>query len=126
MISIVLADDKAAIRSALALALERKMHVNHLTEAVNMAELLFKVRADRPTLVLLDWELPGLMAAGGVAALRRLQPRLKVIALSARAEARQAALDAEVDAFVSKTDPPEKLLQAVRAACLIDEAGPAR
>jgi DNA-binding NarL/FixJ family response regulator len=120
VISILLADDKAAIRSALALALERKMHVKRLTEAVNMAELLFKVQADCPTVVLLDWELPGLMAAGGVAALRRLQPRLKVIALSARAEARQAALDAEVDAFVSKTDPPEKLLQAVRAACLID------
>ena len=32
-----------------------------------------------------------------------------MIALSGRPEARQAALDAGVDAFVSKGDPPERL-----------------
>ncbi len=36
-----------------------------------------------------------------------------VVALSGRPEARQAALDAGVDAFVSKGDPPELLLKAM-------------
>jgi DNA-binding NarL/FixJ family response regulator len=42
-------------------------------------------------------------------------PALQVVALSGRPEARQAALDAGVHAFVSKGDPPEVLLEAVRS-----------
>jgi DNA-binding NarL/FixJ family response regulator len=38
-----------------------------------------------------------------------------VIALSGRSEARLAALSAGADAFVSKGDPPERLLAAIRA-----------
>lgn len=120
MTCILLADDEAAIRSALALILERKMNIHSLSEAATMDELLFRVRADCPALVLLDWELPGLMAAGGVAALRQLQPGLKVAALSARPEARQEALDAKAEAFINKTDPPEKMLQVIRALYLTE------
>ncbi len=43
-------------------------------------------------------------------ALRERRPNLPVIALSGRLEARQMALDAGVDAFVSKGEPPEQLL----------------
>ena len=39
---------------------------------------------------------------------------LRVIALSGRPEARQAALEAGASAFVSKGDPPEFLLEAIR------------
>ena len=42
---------------------------------------------------------------------------LAIIALSGRLEARQAALDAGVDAFVSKGDPPERLLAAISTCC---------
>ena len=74
-------------------------------------------RAKTTHLVLLDWELPGLEADGLLPTLRELCPRLKVIALSGRPEARHAALDAGVDAFVSKGDPPERLLAAVNDCC---------
>jgi DNA-binding NarL/FixJ family response regulator len=39
-----------------------------------------------------------------------------VIVLSGRPEARQAVLDAGADAFVSKVEPPERLLAAIAAA----------
>ena len=35
------------------------------------------------------------------------------VALSGRPEERQVALDAGVDAFVSKADPPERLLATI-------------
>jgi DNA-binding NarL/FixJ family response regulator len=64
--------------------------------------------------VLLDWELPGLQAANSLLpALRALCPRLSVIALSGKPEARRAALAAGADGFVSKGDPPERLMAAV-------------
>jgi CheY-like chemotaxis protein len=40
-----------------------------------------------------------------------------VIALSGRPEARQAALEAGVDDFVSKVDPPNRLLAAIERCC---------
>jgi DNA-binding response OmpR family regulator len=69
----------------------------------------------RYDLVLLDWELPGLMV-GSPSVLREGRPALTVIALSGRPEARRAALAAGVDAFDSKANPPERLLEAINAA----------
>jgi CheY-like chemotaxis protein len=74
---------------------------------------LGQVEATQPDLVLPDWELPGLRTHAHLSTLRTLCPRLKVIGLSGRPEARQAALTARADAFVSKGDPPERLLAAV-------------
>ena len=134
---IFIADDWPKVRSALRLLLEQDPELSVVGEATEAEGLLAQVRAIRPDLVLIDWELPGMQAANlstSVAraefvpgkvegskhsghhllpALRALCPRLSVIALSGRPEARRAALAAGVDAFVSKGDPPDRLLEAV-------------
>ena len=69
--------------------------------------------AIQPDLVLLDWELPGPRAADLLPALRSRCRHVIVIALSGRPEARQEALAAGADAFVSKGEPPERLLAVV-------------
>ncbi|MCD4739462.1 MAG: response regulator transcription factor [Anaerolineae bacterium] len=114
---VLLADDQAKVRSALRLVLEQQPGVSILGEAVDITGLLDWVKAACPDLVLLDWELPGLETAGLLPTLRELCPCLAVIALSGRPEARQTALDAGVDAFVSKGDPPEQLLATVNNCC---------
>lgn len=112
---VFLADDQSKVRSALRLLLEQDPEMSVVGEAAEAGDLLIQVRAVRPDLVLLDWELPGLQTANPLLpALRTRCPRLSVIALSGRPEARQAALAAGADAFVSKGDPPERLLMAVR------------
>lgn len=116
-IRILLADDQAKVRSALRLVLEQQPGISILGEAVDATGLLDWVKATCPDLVLLDWELPGLETDSLLSALRTCCPHLKVIALSVRPEARQAALEAGVDAFVSKGDPPEQLLVAVNDCC---------
>ena len=115
---VLLADDQSKVRSALRLLLEQQPGIHILGEAVDTMGLLDWVKTACPDLVLLDWELPGLEANRLLPTLRELCPRLKVIALSGRPEARRAALDAGVDAFVSKGDPPERLLAAVNDCCL--------
>ena len=84
-------------------------------ETTEADRLLACIKETRPDLVLLDWELPGLVANGLMNALRSLFPRLKVVVLSGRPEARRDALAAGADAFVSKGDPPDRLLAALRA-----------
>ena len=112
---VLLADDQSKVRSALRLLLEQQPGLSVVSEAAEAEDLLAQVEATQPDLVLLDWELPGLRADDRLPALRTRCPRLKVIALSGRPEARQAALTAGADAFVSKGEPPERLLTTLRA-----------
>ena len=114
---VLLADDQSKVRSALRLLLEQEPELSVVGEAVEAEDLLAQVEATQPDLVLLDWELPGLLSDDWLSALRTLCPRLKVIALSGRPEARQAALTAGADTFISKGDPPERLLAAVNDCC---------
>ncbi len=113
MMRILLADDQPAVCSALELLLRQEWPGSTVSEAKDAAALLAAVQRANPDLVLLDWELPGL-AAPMLPALRRARPGLLVLALSGRPEARAAALAAGADAFVSKGDPPECLLDALR------------
>ncbi len=117
MLRILLADDRTKTRFALRLLLERQPGIQVVGEAADAEELLVRAMATFPDVVLLDWELPNLAIDGSsLSALRRVCPHLCVIALSGRPETRMAALAAGADAFVSKADPPERLLVAVRNA----------
>jgi len=118
---VLLADDQANVRSALRLLLAQEPDLDMVGEATETEELLVQVEATCPDLVLLDWELPGTQATARptdagqrlILALRACRPGLKIIALSVYPEARQAALAAGADSFVSKGDPPDQLLAAV-------------
>jgi DNA-binding NarL/FixJ family response regulator len=110
---VLLADDQTKVRSALRLLLEQEPEMSVVGEAADAEDLLAQAEATQPDLVLLDWELPSLRTDDWLPTLRTLCPHLKVIALSGRPEARQAALDAGAEAFVSKGDPPERLLAAM-------------
>jgi DNA-binding NarL/FixJ family response regulator len=110
---ILLADDESKVRSALRLLLGQDAGLSVAGEAAEAAELLDRLQATCPDLLLLDWELPGQHGGDLLLAVRRYCPTLSVIALSGRPEARPAALAAGADAFVSKGDPPERLLAAM-------------
>jgi len=110
---ILLADDESKVRSALRLLLGQDAGLSVVGEAAEAAELLSQLRATCPDLLLLDWELPGQQGGDLLLAVRRCCPTLSVIALSGRPEARREALAAGADAFVSKVDPPERLLAAM-------------
>jgi DNA-binding NarL/FixJ family response regulator len=122
---ILLADDQPQVRSALRLLLEQNNAIHVTGECSHLEELVETIRASHADLILLDWELPGLetgehknapqayrLEITSIDEIKSHQPDIKVIALSGRPEARQAAMDGRADAFVSKADPPETL-QAV-------------
>ena len=110
---VLLADDRPHVRSALQILLKYEPEVYVVGEANDASSLLAQIQVIDPDVTLLDWELPGLSAIGSLSALRAKFPHLLVIALSGRPEARQEALDAGADAFISKIEPPEQLLAAL-------------
>jgi DNA-binding NarL/FixJ family response regulator len=112
---ILLADKQAEVRSALRFLLGQELGMSVVGEVAEASALLTQAAAVQPDVVLLDWELPGLLATNLLSALHSGGRLTIVIALSGRPEARRAALDAGVDAFVSKGDPPERLLAILYA-----------
>ena len=112
---IVIADDQASVRSALKLLLEDQPGWQIVGEAHDVISLFSILRTVRPDVILLDWELPGLMHAGELAALRVQCPELQVLVLSGRPEAQREALVAGASAFVIKGDPPEGLILTLAA-----------
>lgn len=110
---LLLADDRSKVRSALRLLLEQEPELEIVGETADADSLLQAVETKKPDLVLLDWELPGLPAETLLRLIHCLHSPIQVIALSGRPEARRAAQLSGIDAFVSKGDPPERILSAL-------------
>ena len=113
---IILADDQPKVRLGLRLLMEQEQDMTVVAEAGDAGSLLAQVEESLPDLILLDWSLQDPAATEQVAALRQACPQVAVVVLSAQPEVETAALATGADAFVSKADPPEKLLAAIRAA----------
>jgi DNA-binding NarL/FixJ family response regulator len=112
-VQILVADDQAEVRSALRLLLEQEPGIEIAGEAGDSAAMLAFAIAAAPDLLLLDWELPGCSAEHSLSILRSHCPQTTVIALSGRLGAREAAMAAGVDEFISKAEPPERLLRTI-------------
>jgi len=116
-IHVLIADDQPPVRSALRLLLKYALGVSAVDEAENGSVTLRLAAVVRPNVVLPYGELPACDGmAPLVSGLHAAQPDLMVIALSGKPEARHAALEAGADAFVSKGEPPDRLLEALSVA----------
>ena len=115
---ILIADTQPKVRFALQVLLQRQPDLNVVGEAIDAQSLLEELEAECPDVVLLGWELPGMDMDCLVPSLRDRCPGVVIIALSGRLEAHRAADKLGVDAFVSKSNPPDRLLAAItRCGC---------
>jgi two-component system, NarL family, invasion response regulator UvrY len=114
-VKVLLVDDHAIVRSGLR-RLFAVLPGVQISEAATGREALTLVRAERPALIILDLNLPGL---GGLELLQRIlteHPEARLLVLSMHAEAIYAtrALRAGAVGYLSKNASPEELLDAVR------------
>lgn len=110
---ILLADGRTEVRHALKILLGQQTGLDVVDETGELGNLVVKTGEWGPDLLLLDWELSSLKVSDIIPVLRHLQPGIRIIALSVRPEASGPALSAGADAFVSKGENPEKLLEAI-------------
>lgn len=120
MIHVLIADDQPRVRSAIRLLLEQQPEEYSIEEVNDAHELLDHVKNYCPNLLFLDWELPGFTPDKLLTQLRTSCPNLIIIALSSEPQIRQIALDAGVNDFVSKNDPPEYLLATINHSKNLD------
>ena len=111
---VLLADDHREVLSALALLLDNESWLEVVGEVADVRSLLNAAVALKPDMVLLDWDLPGLPSREIVHELIARRRDITIIALSSRTDAERVAIQSGASAFVSKGDPPERLLDVLR------------
>jgi two-component system response regulator DesR len=121
---VVLADRDADVRGALRLLLIHELGMEVVAEAVDADDLWLAAQDAQPDLLLVEWEVLGPEADRALARLHALSPRPQVIAVSGHPEACRHAVTAGADAFVCKADPPEQVVQTLRAFQARGETAP--
>ena len=112
---VLLADAHSQVRWALRAVIREEPGWAVVGEVSNAENLLSKALALEPDLIVIEWELAGQPVDQLLSALHALSARPRVIVLSRWPEARKAALAAGADDFISKADPPDRLLTTLRA-----------
>jgi len=112
---VLIVDDHPIVRAGLRrlLAVEPAIEFG---EAADGREALDAFREQRPALVILDLNLPGLGGIEVIARLKTADPGARILVLSMHDDYIHVtrALQAGAAGYVSKNAPPEELLEAVR------------
>ncbi|MFI5269034.1 MAG: DNA-binding response regulator [Chloroflexota bacterium] len=118
MIRVLLAEDQAMTRGALAALLGLAGDVEVVAQAANGHEVLPLALASRPDVALLDIEMPGQDGITAAAQLRRELPSCKVLILTTfgRPGYLRRAMESGVVGFLVKDAPASELASAVRRA----------
>lgn len=111
---ILIADDQRKVRYALRVLLEKQPEVDVVGETNNTDDLWMMIQDSNPDILIVDWLLPDELNMRSLERYREKCPTLAIIAMSGRPEFEATALEAGVDAFISKIDPPDRLLAAIR------------
>jgi DNA-binding NarL/FixJ family response regulator len=114
-VRILLADDNPALRSALALLLETRLNVSIVGESTSMERLLAELPVIKPDIIILDLELPGMPKENRVAFLHKTYPAIKVVVIGSQPENVQQSPAMHADAYISNSEPPEQMVQALQA-----------
>jgi DNA-binding NarL/FixJ family response regulator len=102
----VLADGQPTVRDALRILVTQGLGMQVIDEAGTLQTLQRQVRAHRPDLVIVDWDLLA-QSTSVLTGLRACSPGLRIVVIGLHPQMRPAALAAGADGFVSKVDAPD-------------------
>ncbi len=116
MIRVLLADDQALVRGALAAMLGLEPDIEVVAQVSAADEVLPAARATHPDVALLDVQMPGRDGIDAAAELHRELPTCRIVVCTTfgRPGYLSRAMAAGAAGFVVKDAPPEQLVDAVR------------
>jgi DNA-binding NarL/FixJ family response regulator len=116
-ISVILADDHALVREALGNWLRESGDIHVVAEVGSADEAVAVAVREKPDVVLMDIDMPGLLAFDAVRTIRTRCPGTRVVVLSGFFHDRyiEEALGAEASGYITKGEPAEAVVRAVRA-----------
>ncbi|MBX3383313.1 MAG: response regulator transcription factor [Phycisphaeraceae bacterium] len=119
-IRIVLADDHTLVRQSLARLLNDTSNMTVVGEVATADEAIDTCIRTNPDIVVLDIDMPGIAAFDAARTIHARCPSAKILFLSAFTHDRyiEAALSCDAMGYLCKTEPPEKVVKAIRTVAL--------
>ncbi len=116
-IRIILADDHTLVRQSLARLLNETSNMSVVGDIGTADEAVDSAIRANPDVVVLDIDMPGIAAFDAARTIVARCPSAKIIFLSAFTHDRyiEAALNCGAMGYVCKTEPPEKVVKAIRS-----------
>ena len=116
MIRLLLADDQALVRGAMAALLDLEPDLSVVAEVGRGDEVLAAARTHQPDVALLDVEMPGMDGVAAARELHRELPGCRVLMVTTfgRAGYLRQAMAAGASGFIVKDTPARQLADAVR------------
>jgi two-component system response regulator NreC len=116
VIRAVVVDDHAVVRSGIKLLLEREDDIEVVGEAGNAREAVFRARALKPDVILLDVAMPGQSGIDVLPSLLKESPESKVVILSMQDDPSyvREAFAAGASGYVLKEAADEEVVGAIR------------
>jgi two-component system response regulator NreC len=116
VIRAVVVDDHAVVRSGIRLLLDREDDIEVVGEAGNSKDAVFRARAFKPDVILLDVVMPGESGIDVLPQLLRESPETKVLVLSMQDDPSyvREAFAAGASGYVLKEAADEEVVAAVR------------
>ena len=116
MIRVLLAEDQALVRGAIAALLRLETDLDVVAEVARGDEVVARALAARPDVALLDIEMPGLDGLSVAAQLRTALPTCRVIVVTTfgRPGYLRRAMEAGAAGFLLKDAPASQLADAIR------------
>jgi two-component system, NarL family, response regulator DesR len=115
-IRVLLAEDQAMIREALAALLSFEDDMEVVAQVGRGDEVAAAAQQTRPDVALLDIEMPGMDGLSAAAQLRRVSPATRIVILTTfgRPGYLRRAMESGVSGFIVKDSPADKLAQTIR------------
>jgi two-component system, NarL family, response regulator DesR len=116
VIRVLLAEDQAMIREALAALLSFEDDIEVVAQVGRGDEVTKAAKDTKPDVALLDIEMPGMDGLTAAAKLRRACPEIKVIILTTfgRPGYLRRAMESGASGFIVKDSPADKLARTIR------------
>jgi two-component system, NarL family, response regulator DesR len=115
-IRVLLAEDQAMIREALAALLSFEDDIEVVAQVGRGDEVTGAARASNPDVALLDIEMPGMDGLTAAAALHAANPATKIVILTTfgRPGYLRRAMESGVSGYIVKDSPADRLAQTIR------------
>jgi two-component system, NarL family, response regulator DesR len=115
-IRVLLAEDQAMIREALAALLSFEDDIEVVAQVGRGDEVTSAARDTKPDVALLDIEMPGMDGLTAAAALHAANPKTKIVILTTfgRPGYLRRAMESGVSGYIVKDSPADRLAQTIR------------
>jgi DNA-binding NarL/FixJ family response regulator len=112
-IRVLVVDDQLRARQSLTALLATDPHVGEVQQAAGGSQALLVIEQMPPDLVLMDAQMPEMDGPEVTREIKRRWPHIKIFVLSMYVDYMADALAAGADAFISKGEPPDRLLTLI-------------